>query len=927
MAIQSVRVLDDGWHIEVTGSWPASAVSDFALFDEPETVAGIAAWDETTARVIVTCISAGHNRVGGQAVPATRARIIVCHDLGRLPYSIWPEQPAGPTSGGFQGWPLPRANNRPLGEVDLGGGQRRIRLRLHKPIEPGATFSVQFRAGWRAGLGAETVSAAACVNDSSTPIEAPSARWLTAPYDGIRDTSFKRISVHAAHGLPEGKRGVAGVRFVATDGVNKATAWADLGWDESYGDRVRCWTADMDLTGLNAGPIVVNWSVFPWVGLVRHSCGVLDPATATASALLPADSDWAFVGVDVRTENPLIFGYDPAGSYYGYTSLASVYHKYVCIAVDPAGGVVANPTTRAQAEALCGFGATAEAARAAALAIVQSGRPRSTLVALHAVRQLARALPSAQVAGKGRTARSNVGDGIEIFLLDGTHVAGGGANPSAMGFGEIFVRYEGAGKSDCILQSRPAGGGAARLSYGSRARVRGVHARLDVSAWTEAYEFIHWEQCRLDRLSASTATLLTTLQPQANRANFEYHNCDLEAGPNYGNLNGLGRIVRSCRYRTPISSPVITDCETFGASGHNAVLTYGPSAGSAATAHFDVHRWNNRHLGYQFNGASTCINIPWVTISGRLRVERFVLVNNLIECVGGGSTFLMRIGETMTTPLDVHGMVVEGNTFTGNRVNWLYSDMNASNSTQSQDPLFGVFYQQNWNSNNVFDHWAMKGDTFADPGADSARAAAFPGETAPGRQYLGQASSQHPCMFGFMMEGNVTNFFAGPGTVNAFTQENRGLRALVPPTAVTSANANWLDFVDNRDANHGAAGFGDYRPAATAPWRQWARNAQIDAGADGVLRTGVAFPAGALAGGAGPESVESQPQSAAHELRSTQPALGFVAPEFAVQATGSRLSVLASQAVLLAIGAGPPSGPWRRVRVGAENRVRTPERD
>lgn len=926
MAIQSARVLADGWTLEITGEWPESTPASFQLFDVPgETAEAIATWDDLTARVQLSVTGPGHDRVGLEAQPGMRTRQIVCHEVMRAPYSMWPAQPAGPDPGGFAGWPLPRALNRPFIEDDLGAGMRRVRLRLHKPVAPGESFTVQFRAGWRAGLGNQMLAGASCVNDSVTPIERPSARWLTASYAAIRDTTLQRIDLHAAHGLPEDRRGVAGVRFCATDGTTKLFAWADLGWSDAYGDLLRCWTSLMDLTGLSPGPIAVHWSVFPWFGLVRHSSGALDPATAAASALRPADAEVAVVGTDMRAENPLIFGYDPTGSVYGHTDLASVYRKYVCIAVDPAGGVMVNPSTRAAAEALFGFGGTPAAARAAALALPISARAQNTTVALHAIRQLGRVLPPAN----GRGTRTNVADGIEMFMVDGLHVAGSGAGPTSTAVGEVYLVIAGNSADMCEVQGS-ATANASRFTYAGRVWFRDLYLRMNGSGLIGP-DWAITERVRIDRVPTSSATALTSHQATANRPRWSYLATRLEAGsgtgPNYANLNGGSLLVRGCRIQTPIAAPVVVGCSNDGAPPANSArIGLAVPSGSAPESWFDYHRWNNRLRGVNALSGTAIIETPLAMAEdGRQKCERFVVVNNLFEQSAGMAAPMMRIGEGPTIPIDAAGMVIEGNTFVGNRINWMYSDMTPATIAEVEDPSFAVFYRQCRVSNNVLDLWAMKSDTFANTGANSLRAEAYPGNDAPGRSFMCQSSAQQQAQFGFMMEANAINHRFDL-TIAAFAGENRGLRARMPATAGAAMNQGWAAFADDRSRATGLGGFGDYRPTALSPFLSAGRSAQIDVGADGVLR-GPSFPAGAMAGPVLGEPFPVAPDVAGHLVSSTPAGLTFSGFVATVEAGSAMLPVVSREAGLTFWATATPDQRLRRMRVKPEFRVRVPETD
>jgi hypothetical protein len=349
-------------------------------------------------------------------------------------------------------------------------------------------------------------------------------------------------------------------------------------------------------------------------------------------------------------------------------------------------------------------------------------------------------------------------------------------------------------------------------------------------------------------------------------------------------------------------------------------------SGSAPEAWFDCHRWNNRLRGGNATSGTAIIDTPVVLAAdGRQKCERFVVVNNLCEQSAGVATFMLRIGEGPTIPIDAAGMVIEGNTFVGNRINWMYSDMTPATIGQVEDPSFANFYRQCRVSNNVLDLWAMKSDTFASTEANSLRAAAYPGNDAPGRSFMGQSSAQHQAQFGFMMEANAINHRFDL-TIAAFAGENRGLRARMPATATPALNQGWAAFADDRSRTTGLGGFGDYRPTALSPFLSVGRTAQIDVGADGGLR-GATFPAGAMAGTLLGEPLAVEPDAAAHAVMSTPVGLVFSGLVVTLEAETGRSPMTSGEAGLAFWNTPAPDRPLRRLRVRPESRVRVPEID
>lgn len=315
------------------------------------------------AGVNLATTTAGFDRIGGQAVTnAARARALVALKPRR-------KTPIVPSSG-------TAPNSTLLDEVDNGNGTRTVRLRLSRYAYQGDVCTLSLAAGWRSGAPAQ--SGIAVTNNSTRPAPAASGgRWLTPPKQRV--TGSFRVDVMAGSVNPEGRRGLAAVKFDVTDGTTTKTVWADgLSTSTAYGDSVRCWGATIDPSGLNPGLITVHKTLYPWVGPSRTSGS--GQSTAAGSFVGTADA-------------PLVLAYDPAGTRY-----APAY-----VACDPVNGT------------LTASAAMVQSSLAAAKAVAAASKPASISTAIQAIYLANRAA----AAANGQAALSRMADNAIIIVPAG----------------------------------------------------------------------------------------------------------------------------------------------------------------------------------------------------------------------------------------------------------------------------------------------------------------------------------------------------------------------------------------------------------------------------------------------------------------------------------------------------------------------------
>jgi hypothetical protein len=891
MTISHVQVEADGWTLRVTGTWAASTFADFdpgpssGLFNTPSnTVADRALWDWDTARVRVTTTGTGYDRTGGQAVlNATRTRQTVCHCVRPNRYPDWP---TAPQLSSFGPWPGYRPLNRLLGEEDLGGGVRRIRLMLHKPVLPGETVSVQFLAGWRAGLAGQTISA---TNNSTATLPVPNVRWATAPYQAVRGdplapaTSFP-VDLLVGHVLPEGLTAIAGLRLCATDGTNKVFTWISPG-TSAQADALRCWTGNADLTGLNAGPIAIHWSAYPFFGPVRHSSGT-DPATTAASTLHPG-ANTNDAGFGAAAETPLMIGYDPTGARYGYTTTGSTYWRYVCVPVDPAG-TAATPGTRAAAEAVIGLGNTEAEARAAALALPLASRVPNSSAALTTLARLQRNLSAAN----GSPGVTNSAGGMSVFFVDGVHVMNTATVSGSPGAGELWPIIEGSSKTACTVQS--ALSGTNQLAYSNRANFRNMRIEPGPGSLNCARAWFHNVDLA-DQAGQTASTQHTTTTLAASLVRF-YYTGDTTitmASLSFALVNNAAGLYRNVSFSRQLAGVVNIGCTRTASGGLTPFIVYNLAAGSSNACFEDAAIWNCDVRGAT-GGSVFGVNLPSYTDGdGRLKMVRHMVVNSVFEHIGATDAPSWQIGENNSTQLDVTGLIFEGLTVVGDRANHHYNEP----SPVDQAGTFSRFNSYSFcrTANCYSDRWAGKHDLFFDGTVSTLRASLGADDGNRGRR--SHLTQGWQVMFGHLNEGNVdaNRVTWGLGGSGGSGPEVHGLRAVLGPNQDPALNASWQWFTDNRSRLGADTGFGNYRPIASAPFLAACRTALIDTDRTGLARNPAGFATGALERVSAPVIAAAQ---ARHLMSGAGPALFGIGPQASATPEFATHGVLSSSAVL-----------------------------
>lgn len=247
MAIISAAIEDNGWVLAVRGDWGASDFAAFALDPDGESGA---------PKVALTVLSAGFDRIGGQAVanPA-RTRTLVATKPLRKPYP----------------------DDALIDELDHGDGTKTVRLALSNRVYAGDDVSCVFDSQWRAGQPGATRTV---VNNSIRVPPLPIVR-IAVPHMQMVDGPGVRLDLiiashHPEHSGSQLHQAVAAVKFTATDDVRTNEVWVTAPSTSTvYGDTLRCWGLDPVESGLFAGlghgNVTVHWTVYPWIGAARTS--------------------------------------------------------------------------------------------------------------------------------------------------------------------------------------------------------------------------------------------------------------------------------------------------------------------------------------------------------------------------------------------------------------------------------------------------------------------------------------------------------------------------------------------------------------------------------------------------------------------------------------------------------------------------------
>jgi hypothetical protein len=679
-----------------------------------------------------------------------------------------------------------------LDEELVSEGTRRIRIALSTEIfETDEVVSVDLMPGWHTQFSAK--ASLPVMNRSAVRPELPTMRWIVPTLMRSTLDQSRRVELVVASGHSVGKEAVAGIRFVASDGLRQREIWAlaastSTGW----GDFLRCWGVDAATLcdGLSPGPVTVHADVYPWIGDVRST------GSGHATDIDPSLGHGA--------EKPLMILWDPDGTHM------------------PEAHVVVNAVTGTTNPSAVTVAPTLKAARAGVPA-------QSVSVAAQAIWLANRTIPAAN----GWPASTHAGDNAIITLVAG-----------AAGFGSIATSAGGTtSQGRLIIQGDPEEPYPAKscaLELGQRPTWRYNlidlrNLRLGVGGQSfpmreaichfhnlETYSRPGHETSRTALFTGSTSLIRLTMT--ASRW--------IGTAIDLRSPSMLFAFLRSSELSRGVASPLVIGCRHNGDQSSGFRMEGIEVAGNPAATR-DTVFWGNRILSV-CNRALGVPSEPDGPLVPNRTTLRLRLVNNLIEVVlpkgtaySGSSSppvieNIFSIGENSYIS-GVH-CLIEGNTFVGQRTSLFYND------PPTMDIDLQLNHRGNVVRNNYFDRNSTKQDNFHDP-----KFGQRPGFIRSWSHYYGVGRSCN-------VVGNRIL------TSSSFQYAFIGLDEIFMPFGNTTQGNSWTRFVDDRSLaglSQVGQGHGDYRPQADSPLVGRCQNATVDTDLDGVPR-GPAFATGAL---------------------------------------------------------------------------------
>lgn len=777
MAIHSVKVDTNGWALAVTGGWGASSGAfDFAGADRTEGAYRAAGVDQFpldpngTPKVVLRVKRQGFQRKGDRSVEASvdDVQTIIATKAIRRPYP----------------------NQTELDEVDNGDGTRTVRLALSEYIYAGDEIvDVSFAAGWKAGEDGGVVADA--VNNSEAPLPVAISRVIQPGFELVRGTTLKTFeyliaSHHPRHAGIELHQAVAGASVSITDGTHTVGPfWGQVGTSDR-GDGVRCWRFACDLDGLDAGPVSVNFTSYPWVGQMR----------TTGSG----HSTDATHGLPVAWDAPHMVCYDPDGDYY--------LNKYVYVDAANGTGTVASVTV---ADSL----AAAKLGTAAA----------DVSIALQALYALKYTLPTSN-GWDGTSGSIRAIDWGTIVLAPGVQAWGTTAEGlnSRTRDGRLVVRGDPDNadpRSNCILRTGGTSPGnirSFRYWFEDLTIEQGENVILGGAQMT------HIENVEVrGKEGFETGNGTPAIFNGASPAGYALFSMSRSTWWKFATVLFGGRqrflLMRSCAIAGGAESIVHVNCTKpdDGYADRTSTAFGGWSTGTSSVT--DAIIWGCAAYGWQGEVASPLG--AKVAGSGTIAdphiVTRLAIVNTLGEGSAGrlGGARFIRFG---ANPVQVSQSVFEGLTVAGYGANIFYDGGVDTPSAQSR-----VRLEHRYNSfrNNAVARMAIKGDIFLSDGT---------------------MTGNWPHLYGVGYAGNV-HANGTPSDASNFQYAFYGIGSLTNTDYEHAGDGGFLGFVDARSGDEGL-GWGDYRPDEGSPLIDRAHVANIDVDVGGVAR-GVAFSAGA----------------------------------------------------------------------------------
>ena len=693
----------NGWVLRLTvpGSLSSAIVAGFSLAvgnDTPTQWAtnfsayALAPNAATPAATLAITGSNGFVQSGGQAVAsnAVARRLIVTKALRKAT-----------VSGNATGTRVPKNPD----EIDNGDGTITVRLALSQHVyATDAGLTLTLAAGWRQGASAATVAVS---NGSTIAAPAPIVRWADVPYQ-LQSSAFPLEIVVASH-HPIGVAPVAAVKFTVTDGTTVKTYWATalststrypaMSGDSASALALRVYSVTVDptvATALTKGLLRCDWTVYPWIGPAATSdvAGTRSMTNLGTAALATS----AFV--------PFVVAWNPGNSW--------IVPRYAY--VDPVAGAT-----------------TAAAANTSTTATTAAATPLATInLAIESLRLASTTL----AAANGQAAITQSVDGYRVRLVAGTNL---GAGSTSVTFGVntlatwLVVEGDPANanpRANCIVQSPASASGSSRVTrvhFANLTLLAQTNACLAVNAaWVDGIE-----------VRGVAGQTNTTGNPVSPSGSFEWITATKwwqhgTAPALAGTVNPV--LVRATTVERAINAPVVLNCARLptgltGNAGVTGAATTSPSSDPGAALERMVVACDFRFLngaGAVFPAALANASIPTVApyAPGSLALgktyplaSRQAWLNNVAEEYGTTSVLFGGIGENNSVVASEN--IIEGNTYTGDRTNCWYNDLNLA--TVALNDSENCLIQVNRFANNVLMKCASKQDAFNDPSVASQR--------------------------------------------------------------------------------------------------------------------------------------------------------------------------------------------------------------
>ncbi len=808
MAITAASIEANGWVLALTVSGGNGSFASYALNPDG------------TPALTLTGSAPGFDVTGGIAVAnAAKPRSWTATKPLR--------KPSNPSNAGV-------LDAKVVDESVASGGSFVVRIALSNWVYASDTaLTLTAIAGWRSGEGAATIAVA---NGSTAVFPAPISRWVDVPYR-LQRGSFE-IECLPFGFAPQGNQPVAAVKFTVTDGTNVATAWSTaLGTSTQYGDALRCYRVTIDPAtatpaALTPGLLRVDRTVYPFIG----AAWTTDPAGTRAMTALSTD------GFKGAAQAPFAVAYDPTGGRY----------PFACVYVD-----FTNGTTIASA-AMVGAGSSDATALSAARGVVPGARAKDVTTAVQALYLANLSFGAAN----GQPAQARILDGQRIVLAPQIHANGMGTTavtyaPTSL---ETYLRIEGDPadsnpRATVVLRTANNGGPDLRTSRVAMANMT-VELGYYLYQWAPYFAFDNIEFRGATGFSLSGATPVGGTVAPTGYLGLHFTRSRLwKSGKAFdSSFGGRAKLVRKCEWTRNAESPALVTGRLIGevedgsdfsaATGYPIIGTKQAGAlasfTDAVSVYDSIMAFNDLRGGKGRLWNSGGIAAAY-TAYPAAQHRRQVVFGNVMERIGSSADCMFNLGEQEQA--DMAELILEANSFAGERTNLLYNDSSpaatvAATDAQAQNSVVSVRF-----AGNIFAWHPTKHDRFDDPTVKAQRVAAGDPRQHGFRPYNIACWAG---LYGVGQRDNVNLFeAAAANSIDSFAHEYEGLNCRYDAAAIDPK------FTDDESAFRlgvgfpAATGLGNYKPLAGSPALARVANANSDRDVAGIARV-APFTAGAF---------------------------------------------------------------------------------